>query len=235
MPPRRSVSRLALAFVLVGVGAMALFVWRPIQRAWALAELQNSIHGVVKTDAKPHDRPARLPKVVDDWAHDVIVRFASGPPRSDLYHQRFRALFADPTREIQMQGIAFRGDPGAVLACFPGLETLKVYLPADHEPTEAELTLFFRGLRRARGLKVLVIAGARITDASLAPLAGHPRLERLVISRGHYTPEVSKHTFSSLPSLKLLCLVSRRLNSKDIALLQAALPFVKIQTNASGL
>jgi hypothetical protein len=50
MPPRRSVSRLALAFVLVGVGAMALFVWRPIQRAWALAELQNSIHGVVKTD-----------------------------------------------------------------------------------------------------------------------------------------------------------------------------------------
>jgi hypothetical protein len=56
------------------------------------------------------------------------------------------------------------------------------------------------------------LAGTQFTDASIAPLAGHPKLEELWIPASHVT-RASIPTFASMPALRTLLLMSGTGNS----------------------
>jgi len=229
---------------------LALVLWIPVQRVFDVAAVQNAVQRdweisfgyPLRTGA---DKPEWLPATVDDRAYDFLFehferkspgeggRSAQRENRNVIYWERFRVLFREPIREIHVYDFeAFRGDLGAALARFPHLRRVTVFT-MEESPAESEWTLLCTRLRTLPELEEIEIGGYWLTDAAIAPLAGHPQLRSITIPYARLTVG-SAPTFASMPRLSKLHF-DEQVEEEDASLLHenqaamsAALPAVRI-------
>ena len=235
--PRRS-RRLALAIVLVLLAALVAVLRHPVQRAWAVGALQRGVHYSHTVYVNLGDRPAALPAWLDDAAHRLFVKTAvkSMIPSTQANLTRFRSFFSGPIERICLQG-PFTDDPVALLTGFPHLRQLTVYeletLAPDSVSTESAWARVCTAAHACPRLEVLALFGDQFTDASLAPLAGHPTLREIGYGGSTLTPACVA-TLAKLPKLTELHINngvdpgSPAISSDDIPAMQSALPGVKI-------
>ena len=185
-----------------------------------------------------------LPARIDSMADNLIVRLfdqtrgydgtqpAKTRNRDIVYQERFRALFRGPIQEIDVYYFeAFHGDLGAAFARFPSLRRVEVF---DNFPTEPEWTHLCAKLRELPRLEEIELGGAWITDAAIAPLAGHPNLRTVTIEYGRLTDGCTK-TFATMPRLSKLRIGEQIypgdawLSPEQTAAMTAALPSVTVE------
>ena len=181
-------------FWLFAIAAAALFLWSCIERVTSVAAVQNSLERAWEIDFNAGGCPASLPTVIDDKVYDFLFdRFPDKNGellnRDIIWHERFRALFRGPIRDIKIyEPDAFRGDLGVALARFPELQRVSVDgSVGENYPTEANWTLLCTRLRSMTQLKEVELGGTWVTDAAIAPLAGHPSLRIILINNGQLT------------------------------------------------
>ena len=230
-------------FILAVIGLL-LFV--PIKKALDVAAVQDAVQrdweiNFNETVGVPTTIPPMLPPRIDSIAEDVFDQFfgdTHGYSNRDIvYKNRFRSLFRGPIRDIVVYDFErFRGDLGAAFARFPSLRRVEVIASYDAFPTEAEWTHFCVRLRELPRLEEIELGGTWITDAAIAPLAGHPNLRTVTITLGSLTDGCTK-TFASMPRLSKLH-IEDQIHSEDqtawlspeqIAAMQAALPSVTVE------
>jgi hypothetical protein len=199
---------------------LALLLWVPIKTALDVAAVQNAVQRDWEisfwSPSAPSIKPAVLPASLNAEANDFFARiFAStrgydgSQPtktrnRDIVARERFHALFRGSIQDVHIYYFeAFRGDLGAALARFPDLRRVTVIDNEQDLPTESEWTLLCTRLRTIPHLEEIEIGGAWVTDAAIAPLAGHPALHTLSISFGRLTASCAT-TFTSLPRLSKL-------------------------------
>ena len=123
----------------------------------------------------------------------------------------------------------------AFLATVPHLKRLVFAIGSQakgRELTGAQWTEFCGNLRAMPHLEDVLLAGNAITDAAVAPLAGHPSLRRFQVTSEHLSDRCVP-TFATMPSLTSLAL-NRGWNGTPSApadvrnTITAALPKVKV-------
>ena len=250
MKPRYR-SKAWLCLLLVG-GFLVLLVLAAERQFSDIKAVENAIDRdweiSFEQTALPFNRPARLPSFLDsgakawfDWQFANTYGYSRPQPvktrnRAIVYHERFRSLFRGPIEVIDIgYPEGFRGDElGAALARFPKLRRFCVMETDDPGPSEAEWTLLCRGLRALPQLEDIELGGAWLTDAAIAPLAGHPNLRDVTIQVGRLGPECTK-TFATLPRLSRLLIGEQRyegdtwLSPEEEKAMRAALPGVTVE------
>ena len=201
---------------LLVVAVVTLLLWPPIQRVIAVAALQNSFQLGWEISFDSPTAPSSPPSFIESKVDDLLDRMfedtegysravpALARNRNVIYQERYRAFFRVPIREVHihfMEGL--RGDLGAALARFPGLRRVTVEDVFAKVPTEAEWRLLCTHLRSLPDLEEVELGGTWITDASIAPLSGHPRLEKVTIGYGPITLKCAE-TFARMPRLTKL-------------------------------
>jgi hypothetical protein len=138
----------------------------------------------------------------------------SGPAvkfnRDDIHLERFYGMFRNP---IDFIGIYYpehfrANELGAALARFPHLRKFEIVENEQLGPTEADWTSLCVHLRALPKLEEIELGGYNLTDAALAPLAGHPGLQRIMITFGDITPACTG-TFTRIPHLRVISLGTR--------------------------
>ena len=141
-----------------------------------------------------------------------------------------------PVRECQIYGLkSMPGDLGRELGALRQLRKIHIRGMGQKRCVEADWVRLMGGLRHFPELVELELYGDQITDAVLAPLEGHPRLETLTVEDGKLTA-ASMKTFQRLPHLNGLYIFGNTARS-DIEMisplssedLSNALPSVKIE------
>jgi len=198
-------------------GIFTLLIWGGVQRVLNVAAVQNAVQRdfEIGFGAPGRECPEFLPEFIDSAAGKYLQRFAGSRSyerewpvhtsvRHIIYQERFRAFFRGPIREVHVFYCeAFTGDLGAALQRFPGLRRVTVSENEPDVPTEADWKLLCMRLRSLPQLEEVELGGAWITDAAIAPLAGHPKLRSINISYGRLTSACAK-TFAGIPRLTKL-------------------------------
>ncbi len=138
-----------------------------------------------------------------------------------------------PVRECEIS--SFRrmpGDLGSELRAFQHLKKIHIG-GSGSEVSEADWQRLISRIRQAPELVEFELYGDQITDAAIAHLEGHPRLQTLTIMEGRLTAGSLK-TFRSLPKLRGLYIfgnaarsdVATTLSSEDLT---GAMPNVRIE------
>ena len=239
--PRHWVS-LILGIVLVTL------LWGMGQRWVDVAAVQDALERDWEISFAEEDRPPILPEFVDRAVAGYLARkYASvsgydapdapGPAhtrnRDVVYHERFRSLFRGRIEQIRIYyPTGLRGDLGAALARFPGLQIVAIHENGGNMVTELQWTRLCERLRHFPELAEIEFASDSLTDAAIAPLLGHP--QKITIGYGHLTPECAK-IFATMPRLATLDLsgAMRATGSEwtpsEIKGLQAAFPSVDVR------
>jgi hypothetical protein len=93
------------------------------------------------------------------------------------------------------------------LASLPRLRELSIYSPASRSAssdlTEEQWALVCRESKALPHLRSLTLRGRTLTDAAIAPLAGHPTLETLSVLKHSLTPACAS-TLKDMPHLKVV-------------------------------
>lgn len=207
--------------ILLTLAILSLLLYLPIKNVLDVAAVQNAVDrdweiSFIDASRLPSGMPAMLPASLDDKADDVLEYFygdtdgysgresAKTRNRTIVYRDRFRAFFQGSIEEINVYYFQkFHGDLGAAFARFSHLRRVAVEENEQNLPTVAEWTHLCTRLRELPNLESIEIGGAWITDAALAPLAGHPHLRSLTITHGRLT-EACTETFATIPNLATL-------------------------------
>ncbi len=211
---RRRIVLSAAAAVLV------LLLYYPVKNVLAVIAVQNAVWRDYEISfgygpGARTDRPAMLPVALDNAAEkffEHVFARTRGLPETELvktrnrditYHERFRAFFRGPIDEVHIYYCeGFRSDVGEALGNFPHLRRVTVYSNEPEDiPTEAEWALLCTRLRAMPEIEEIELGGRLISDAALAPLAGHPGLRKVEISYGRVTAAGCAKTFGSMPRL----------------------------------
>jgi hypothetical protein len=202
MSRRRSRIKLALAFVFVAV--IVALLWRPFQRALAVAALQGTLEGPGSTrflsDLPQDDSWGRAV----NWASLQILKLEGGTPGfgGSLRGERFRAFWSGPVTTIEIRDAGgLKSDLGAALARFPHLRMLLVRESLG-SMTESDWKLLCTRLRTLPRLRHVYLHGDQLTDDALAPLEGHPHLGSVILCGR--LGEKCGSTLAKLPSLTSL-------------------------------
>jgi hypothetical protein len=207
--------------------------WVGFERVSAVAAVQDSMSRNYEITFGTEDRPRILPAFIDDPVQEAlgsIFEATQGAGNKDIvYGERFRSLFRGPVRKIEIwEPHNFTGDLGAALLRFPRLQRLAVNDCVD-TPTEAQWTLFWSRIRSLPELEEIEFDGNNITNASIAPLSGHPRLRKITLDGYHLTAGCVK-TLATLPSLTNLTIEeSGNITPADRKAMVRALPSVEIE------
>jgi hypothetical protein len=235
---------------IIVLGIIALLISVPLQRVLDIAAVQNSVQRdwEMSFNTEEGEQPPMLPSFLDSWADSLFKRIfkdtvgANGTEpaqtrnRHIIYQERFRSLFRGPIRDFRIYEFQeFHGDLGAELARFKNLRRVMVENnDYSNLPTQSKWTQLSTHLRTLPHLEEVTLGGVSVTDASIAPLAGHPELQTIEISSGHLTLGSTK-TFASMPSLSKL-VIGKHVMYREVwirpenqAELRAALPAVSIE------
>jgi len=245
-----SPSKLKTWFWLFLLAAVALFLWSCIQRVSAVAAVQDSLNRAWEIHFNAGGCPAILPEYLDGKVQDFLDdKFESTAGYDDggslpahtrnhaeIHIERFRAFFRGSISDISIYDPqAFRGDLGTALARFPELRRVSVDGCIGPYPTEADWTLLCTRLRSFPQLKEIELGGTWVTDAAIAPLAGHPQLRTISINSGRLTADCTK-TFRAIPRLTKLHIEVQIhndgeawLSPEDQKAMSSALPAVSIE------
>ena len=237
---------------LLTLAILSLLLFLPIKNVLDVTAVQNAVQRDWEIDffdasRLPSGMPAMLPVSLDDDVENFLFEKFRDPPdvtdktptkmlnRNKVYQDRFRAFFRGPIQEININDFeAFYGDLGEALARFPDLRRVAVTNYGLNLPTEAEWTKLCAHLRALPKLESIELGGEWITDAALAPLAGHPHLRSVTIPYGSHT-EACVKTFATMPHLATLHYGHQFLDVEDTltpekkAAIIAALPGVTVE------
>ena len=237
---------------LLVLAAIGLLLFRPIKKVLAVAAVQNAVQcdwevEFVDASGIPNRKPAMLPQWIDLIAEDLFSlmcvvpsdKIATQSPNTfnfpSVHLERFRAPFHDSIQEIRIRSFeAFSGDLGSEFARFPDLRRVIVEEPGGYLPTESEWTHLCARLRELPHLEEIELGGMWVTDAAIAPLAGHPNLRSIYIKYGRLTDGCTK-TFASIPHLSKLKIgfqsdeEGETLSRQIKAAIRAALPAVEVE------
>jgi hypothetical protein len=237
--------RTKLVIGLVVLTAILLLVWRPVRQNWNFATLQEQVAGWVV------GRNANAPKWVEPVAAQAQVLAFRVLGKGDLRAYRVQwqvgMLLGGQFDAVRIEASQIPGDPGAVLKQFPELKILSFEF--RETVGETEVMQVCRRLREIPQLTHLELWGRAVTDASIAPLAGHPGIKGIYFQPfGLYTevglsgttqesdvPRITKTsiaTFGSMPSLNELALPvpTMGMPHDDLKPLTDALPSVRVGT-----
>lgn len=223
--------------IVIGVGfavcALPVAGLLALQRMSDVAAVQNSLGRAWEIQFGPEPRPRMMPWIVDEAAQGVLGKLFGGTRgttnRDLIYVDRFRSLFCGPIREVDIyESRHLQGDLGAVLQRFPSLRRFSLAGNVD-TPTEAEWMVLCGRIRLLPDLEELVIDGNQVSDAAIAPLAGHPGLRKVAITSAVLTPDGVK-TLATLPRLSELSIEKwGGYSPQEKKAIMDALPRVKIE------
>lgn len=174
-------------------------------RYYRVAAVQNALNRDYEIIFGSAERPAAMPKVLDDNLQKFLKDKRGTWNRMNpdiIYGERVRAMFRGNVTEIQIyyhEGI--RGDLGAALLRFPDLKKLTVFETDSHL---ADYKLLCQRIRQLPDLEEIELGGSQLTSDDIAPLAGHPKLRELIISNGGLLTTDVLDTLKDLPALKVL-------------------------------
>ena len=202
--PRKRGRLLVFAALAVLLLCGVPFVWN----YYRVAAVQNTLARNWEITFGKEGRPDAMPKILDDKVQGLLGdkenRWGEQIPYV-VYRERVRAMFRGRIEEVHIYyPVDIRGDLGAALLHFEGLRKLTFFENEEHLPTEASYKLLCQRLRSAMNLEELELGGGQLTSDVIAPLAGHPKLNRLKISYScRLTTDVLK-TLKTLPALTIL-------------------------------
>jgi hypothetical protein len=202
------------ALVLVALAVLAALAWPRVRQTLAIAALQEAFPGATigyvldEADYRNPGPVARTLRSGVTWAYTKVTGSTS---TWDPLRVRLDSLF---WRHIS--GITVRyprgmhGNAVEVLQRFPNLTSFQL----EDSNRVADWEELCRGIRRMHQLTHLDLASsafvgkhpAVLTDASLAPLAGHPNLRMLVLHYGYGITPASADVLATLPRLETLYL-----------------------------
>jgi hypothetical protein len=214
--------------------ALAVFLWRPVRQALAVAEVQRCAGHGAKVAFESRDftgakgtLPSRLPASVDSALKQMLTKhFKISSAEMRVLEQRFFSLFSDSIEVISVENP--ESDAlGAALVRFPQLRS--VVIAEWKRGMRADWSKLCAGLRQCRRLEQVAFSSPNLTDSGIAPLAGHPTLQ-VVIVGGHLTPACIE-TFKSMPSLRELTFnsVGHHLLDAERVAIKVALPSVNVK------
>ncbi|MEZ0276229.1 MAG: hypothetical protein ACAH88_15075, partial [Roseimicrobium sp.] len=199
--------KLKSRWLLLAVVVVLLLAIAPkVQQYYAVVAVQASL----KRNWEIHwaafdveERPTCLPEAVDAAARRLFNRMDESGRRAPLMQDRFRVLFGGSITDIHIYDPEdITGDLGAALLRFPKLQRVAVTDNSyDDFPMEASFRLLCTRLRELSRLEELALDGHELTTASLAPLAGHPTLQKLRLPYSRITPDIIQ-VLAAMPSLK---------------------------------
>jgi hypothetical protein len=233
------------------VTGLGLLLWVPVKTMIDVSAVQNAVQRDWEISfgyGNGTGKPAILSDEIDSAAESFLERIFANTRgyeagthvtktrnRDTVYHERFRALFRGSIEEIHIYYFeAFRGDLGAVLARFPKLRRLTVFENDPDLPTELEWTALCARFREFSNLEEVELGGDLLTDAAIAPLAGHPQLRSVTITCGRLTDGCAK-TFASMPRLSKLHIEGQTydgdiwVSEERKAAMRAALPSATVE------
>jgi hypothetical protein len=223
--------RLKLVLIVVGLALLAALMGRPVKVMWNLAALERAGGAEIWVEFQ---MPGWMPK---SWREKL-----AGP-----LNQRERGmgwtLLAGATLalggelpSLAIESGAFRRQVPEIRKRFPDLRIIGFY-GGNIAETEADATKLCADLRAYPSLEEIYLVAEPITDAALAPLAGHPRLKLLYVDVDSETdirpPPLTARsidTFASMPALRELTIRSREYPDRvaDLEKLKARLPQVRV-------
>ncbi|OAI57853.1 hypothetical protein AYO49_06365 [Verrucomicrobiaceae bacterium SCGC AG-212-N21] len=220
---RSITSRTFLALIIVLLIAVGLAVLRYFLQERDLAVLRETFGGEVS--ALCNRPPQWIPESFVDWCYERVVGLTEDEDkRTEVRSIVFRVLGGHfDTASIDMTSVP--ADPGDALRRLSQVETLWIDARASSKITEADGTSICRAVRAMTAVRRLRLDGPQaFTDTSLASLASHPNLQRVILFGGSIT-RASIPTFSSLPSLTDLRVpaTSGGLTQEDYRAIRAAL------------
>jgi hypothetical protein len=210
--------KLKSRWLLLAVVVVLLLATIPlVQRYYAVAAVQSTLKRnweIRWVSFDVDERPALLPEAIDDAARRLFNRMDESGRRAPLMQDRFRVLFGGSVTDVHIYAPDdITGDLGAALLRFPKLQRVTVCENYDDFPTEASFKLLCTRLRELPRLVELSLDG-QVTTASLAPLAGHPTLQKLKLPYSQITPDIAQ-VLVRMPSLKELEIGDVRGESKS--------------------
>lgn len=214
--PRRRRLKITTAVLLTVLAILGVLLWRPIQQARNVAAVQNSVQRDWEIDFGSQSTPPAMPRSLDSAAESLLGNLfkkvhgyntgmsSHTQNREYIYQERFRGLFRDP---IEFIGIYYAeditDDLGAALWRFPQLRRFIYDDNEDPLPAEATWIRLCTWIRAMPKLDQIELGGGQLTDAAIAPLAGHPGLRKISINYGHLSWRCVA-TFATMPNLKKL-------------------------------
>jgi hypothetical protein len=233
-------SRILALFFLALCGA-GLLLWQPMKRAGELRRVQDAAPGAgVEVLFLPG--PPRWPDQFADKAGRWLEPVVRDAALIRKYQQWFRACFRGPVESLVVHIDA--GDPewgdrvhaklGAALLRLEHLRVLHFVDSGDAAHGASRVTGFCTAARSVQGLDTLVINSNHITDASIAPLRGHPALEQIFIASPGVLTQSCRDTFRTLPALQglrfgdIIVGYMHYFNPDEQKAIIAAIPSVKV-------
>ncbi len=187
-------------------------VQNSLDRAW---EISFAAPG---KDGRPSVLPAFIDSAVENWLERKFAHTAGYGPgpaktrnRSIIHQERFRAIFRRPLEEIHIYDPeGFSGQQlGAALARISTLRAFSFEQEGSYNTSEADWISLCADLRSLPNLEAITLGGTWLTDATIAPLAGHPRLKSVTFLNGQLTTACAK-TLAALPNLRELHIEGQR-------------------------
>jgi hypothetical protein len=221
--------RLKFAIVIVGLALLVAGLWRPVKVMWHLAALERAGGAEIWVE---FEMPGWMPK---SWQHH-LHRKLNNRQRSEGWALLAGANLAlgGELRSLRFNDGIFHRHVPELRERFPDLRD--VGFSAD-SITEADVTQLCTELRAYPSLEEISLSAALVTDAALAPLAGHPRLKWVWLNtRGTHRsppPQVtsrSADTFASMPALRAVTIEWKGDLDyiRELERLQARLPQVRV-------
>jgi hypothetical protein len=216
--------RLKIVLAILSVlGLLTVWLWRPAKLLRDLGELERVAGGTVWVN---FDEPGWMP---DSWGVPLTTFVESKVQSTSGRKFVSAAIMAlgGGIHSMIFDGNNFPRHVPEIRKRFPELREARFWTT---DLTEAEVMQFSRELRDYPSLEALLLRdGKSITDATLAPLAGHPRLETLEVHHSGITSQ-SAGTFAAMPALRTLMFVGARKAGRetDLEKLTPLLPVVRV-------
>ncbi|RBP44645.1 hypothetical protein DES53_104467 [Roseimicrobium gellanilyticum] len=229
-----------LAVVVACVAGLAPF----IREIYLAAAIQNAIARNVEITLNDTSYES-VPKVLDEVIQKSVEWYGEWTHASSNQRELYYYRITTPFRAGRLRNLGIY-DPknfderlGDVIRRCRGLQSVEVLdwggWGSPPTPPESSWRSLCEALRTLPRLHTLGIGSEELTDAALAPLAGHPTLRTITMERVpmSITPE-SARTFASIPHLKELILGEPSRTTEEvwteaaIARFRAALPGVSV-------
>ncbi|WP_265595966.1 hypothetical protein [Verrucomicrobium sp. BvORR106] len=154
-------------------------------------------------------KPRWMPSIGDDGIEFLTRRLTANDELAYYLHNRLRGTLGAKLPTIYITDVkSIKPGFHDALRQFSNAKAVVVSFSANsNELTEADATQVCEALRDLPKLRNIELDGVQFTDASIAPLAGHPTVNTLRLPASRIT-QASIPTLSSMPSLSTLLLIT---------------------------
>ena len=199
--------RILLALAAAIFVALALLHLRGEMILGKFADLQRTFDG---NSLDPQFSPPRwVPRVMVNQLDSYVDKHHGNDPRAFALKQRLYIILGARIPPIRLTNVkSIRPEFCDALRKLSDARSVEVWFSSQStELTEVEATQVCEALRDMPRLAYIDLIGVQFTDASVARLAGHPKIDSLRLPASRIT-RASIPTFASMPSLDTLLLMT---------------------------